>query len=180
MNELCLTKYIVYLRFQHTMDYESFANADGGAWLLSSDKQQLTAVPADFEAKHMQYQIYRCAHTFKIFLNVALILIVVYMLYSLVIYAHQGYKYVMINIIKTPAAFTNMEGMDNIQYLGAATNVVRDDTGSPSIDLKAESVAASQVATTDLTPLPPTTQAFTERLSPEEEAMLAIKKTAKQ
>lgn len=77
--------------------------------------------------------------------------------------------------IKTKSNFSQKEGL---QYLGASTNVTRDDTGWPGTDSLAESAWKAQEAATNMAAAPATKATFvvpresmTAKLTPEEELM---------
>ncbi len=159
------------------MDYESFT--DGGA--LFHHKETFDPVPVEFTEKHMQFAVYKCAHTFKLFLRVVLIILIVWVAWEVFTYILD--RVFGIKVKEMRSKFSEKEGL---QYLGAGYPL-RDDTGSPTIDLVAiadkerqDAVTAPHAAVPAVAPVA-MQQKFTEHMvkSPEEKLMENIKKSAK-
>ncbi len=160
------------------MSSDSYSGAGLNFW---HNKKHFEApeVLEGFTDKHMQYAVYKCAHTFKMFLRVVLVILIVWVAWVVlmnVLDKALGIKIVGGHMQKSP--FTQ----ENLQYLGASTEVTLEQREIP-VDTLAQKAAAAQKAFTagwDGTKFVGTAAAkpekFTEHMTPEEKEMEKIKK----
>jgi len=158
------------------MSFEPFTDASGGTNFWKSDEFKADSLPVGFTKTHMQFAIYKCAHTFKLFIRVVLLILIIYMIWIVATYILN--KVFGIKVVGAGC----MKPKEGLQYLGASADVVRSDLENP-VDSLAEKALASQTTSTNMpsvTPATPAKQAFTEHLvTPEEKEMANIKKTLK-
>ncbi len=156
------------------MSYEPFGDATGGvSWLHKTVSEDFThGELAGFTEKHMQYAVYKCAHTVKLFLRVVLVLLVIYMLWALATYVADKVFGVKISFKK-----------ENLQYLGASTDVAREDRElyKPTLYETAAVTGTVNEPTKDAQGKPVVKpESFTEHMmTPEEKELANIKKSLK-
>lgn len=159
------------------MDTEMFMNEPtvGGGWGWSSDAEKikdLEAKDAPTVAKAKDIAVIKFLHSAKYIMRVALVLMVVVLLVQIIygaVAADGMYK----KLFK--AGFSNKE---NLQWLGASTDVIRGDYENNQ-DSLAEKAMKADARVTDLSQ--PAKAAFTSRermVSPEEELMMKQQQAA--
>ncbi len=154
------------------MSYNSYDGA-GVFTHKQVDEDFSSAALAGFTEKHMQYAVYKCAHTVKLFLRVVLIFMIIWMVWAWA-------TYILDSVFGIKMAHRCKEGL---QYLGASTDVTLDQREVYKNSLTEQKAIAAQSATTagwDGTPAaPPKPESFTEKMTPEEKELASIKKTLK-
>lgn len=127
--------------------------------------------------KVVQYAKYSLMHYSKLFIRAATLLLVLYIVFqTAVVWLPQGID-AWHRVTGKKSAFSQQE---NLQWLGASTNVIRGDYENNQ-DSLAEAAMRTDARVTDLSTPAPVRAAFTSRermLSPEEELMQKQSKNA--
>ncbi len=157
------------------MSYEPFGDSYGGNVFAhkSVTEDFSRGELSNFTEKHMQYAVYKCAHTVKLFLRVVLVLLVIYMVWALA-------TYIADKVFGVKLFFKK----DGFQVLTASTNIVREDRelSTPTLYETAVTTGADRAVTVgaDGKPVKLVGESFTEHLmTPEEKEMAQIKKALK-
>lgn len=119
---------------------------------LTDQNKDINAKKADVGAVY--YQAAKTLQTVRSLAKVLYWLTVIYTLYMLVVMGPMAWVWIKES---KKSAFSQKEGL---QYLGASTNVTRDDTGWPTTDSLAEaSMRAQNAATAEHVVVPPAPKA---------------------
>ena len=168
MDELCRYVYRIssIYTFYQNMDTEMFTTEGGAIWKWHGKVQP---VPSEFETKHKDFAVYKCAHAVKWFCRIALILAIMFIVLNLantIIGAKKAVVTVK-NMITGKDSFSQKE---HLQYLGASMNSYRGDTEDNKDTLAAQAAAAAVRDATNID-APAKFTNYRERMTPEEEAM---------
>jgi hypothetical protein len=127
------------------MSFESFGNPTGAGMFTHKEVTEDFSSPAlaAFTDKHMQYAVYKAAHTFKLFLRVVLIVALVWLIWTVATYiADRVFGVKLAGMLKV-----KKEGH---QYLGASTDIAVETTEVPDKTLQDKKFAALQEAETNM------------------------------
>ncbi len=127
------------------MSFESFGNPTGAGMFTHKEITEDFSSPAlsAFTDKHMQYAVYKAAHTFKLFLRVVLLVALVYLVWVVATYiADRAFGIKIVNMVSGKK--------EGLQYLGASYDSALETTEVPSKTLQDAKFAALQTAQTKM------------------------------